>query len=148
MGRSFLATFIVCCFLVACNRPQRIGSAQAPVVNDSSALAGTWVLNHLSAPGNTFEDLYPHKKPEITFDVVNSAFNGNTSCNNFRGQMTVEGARIHFADPMAMTRMMCPGLGESAFVETLKKVTSYTVSEGNTLNLIMGDMAVMRFAKK
>ena len=50
---------------------------------------------------------------------------------------------------MTMTKMFCPGDGESSFMDGLKKVNSYSVSdEGKTLNLIMGDIAIMRFHKK
>lgn len=39
--------------------------------------------------------------------------------------------------------------GESAYLSTLKKIDFYSVSkDGKTLNLIMGDIAVMLFKKK
>jgi hypothetical protein len=38
--------------------------------------------------------------------------------------------------------------GESAYLSTLKKIDFYSVSkDGKTLNLIMGDIAVMLFKK-
>jgi hypothetical protein len=43
--------------------------------------------------------------------------------------------------------MACEGSGESVYFSTLEKITSFDVN-GNTLTLIMGDIAMMRFQKK
>jgi len=43
--------------------------------------------------------------------------------------------------------MACEGNGEPVYFKTLKTLTSYSGDE-NTLTLIMGDIAVMRFTKK
>ena len=115
---------------------------------DITALNGSWELNYISGPRIAFNGLYPDKKPTITFDVSISKVMGNTSCNNFNGKLNVTGDKINFNDPMAMTRMMCQGQGETTFMETLKKVDSWTVTDGNTLNLMLGDLAMMRFSKK
>ena len=116
---------------------------------DSSTLAGTWELNYISGPRIAFDGLYPNKKPTITFDVVGNRVSGNTSCNKFTGSLKVDGNKISFADPMALTRMICmDGNGENVFMETIKKINTWSVTDGNTLNLIMGDIALMRFTKK
>jgi len=44
--------------------------------------------------------------------------------------------------------MACPGEGETVFVETLKKINSWSVTNDTTLNLIEGDIALMRFTKR
>jgi heat shock protein HslJ len=50
---------------------------------------------------------------------------------------------------MAMTKMAClDGNRETVFIETLKKVISFSVTEGNTLNFMMDDIALMRFTRK
>ncbi len=117
-------------------------------MNENSKLAGTWELNYISGPRIAFDGLYPGKKPTITFDVANNRISGNSSCNNFNGPLNVDGHKINFMEPMAMTRMMCPGEGENVFMETLKKINTWSVTDGSTLNFIMSDIAVMRFAKK
>lgn len=117
-------------------------------MNDTSKLNGTWELNYITGSRIAFDGLYPNKKPTIVFDLANKTLSGNSSCNSFTGPLKVEGNKISFADPMAMTRMMCPGDGETVFLQTLQKVNSWSVSDGNTLNLIMGDIATMRFSKK
>jgi heat shock protein HslJ len=117
-------------------------------MSDTAVLNGTWELNYITGPRIAFDGLYPEKKPTITFDVAAGKISGNTSCNSFNGKLNVDGNKINFNDPMAMTRMMCQGQGETTFLETLKKINSWSVSDGNTLNLIMGDMAMMRLIKK
>lgn len=117
-------------------------------MSNTSTLAGTWELNYVSGPRIAFDGLYPNKKPAITFDVVNKSVTGNTSCNNFNGPLKVEGNKISFADPMAMTRMMCEGAGENIFLAAIRKIDSWSVADGKTLNLLMGDIATMRFTKK
>lgn len=110
------------------------------------ALNGIWELDYISGPKIAFEGLYPGKKPFITFNLADNKATGNSSCNNFSAAFTIEGSNIRFNDPVS-TRMACPGAGETTFFNTLKTVTKYNIS-GNTLNLIMGDIAVMRFRKK
>jgi len=141
-----LAFFILSAFfsLAACNSTQKTSGN----MTNNEALNGTWELNYITGPRIAFDGLYPEKKPTITFDVANNKISGNTSCNNFNGKLNIDGNKINFNDPMAMTRMMCQGQGETTFLETLKKVNSWSVSDGNTLNLIMGDIAMMRFTKK
>lgn len=142
--KLFMAIF-TCCLFIACNS-QKNTTKQASEV---SKLEGTWELNYISGPRIAFDGLYPNKKPVITFDVKNLRVVGNTSCNSFNGPLKVEGNKIDFNQPMAMTRMACiDGKGENVFVETLKKVNSFSVTDGKTLNFIMGDIAVMRFTKK
>ena len=111
-------------------------------------LEGSWELNYISGPRITFEGLYPNRKPEITFETAAKRVSGNNSCNSFNGPLNADDVKISFTEPMAVTKMACPGDGERVFMETLKTVTSYDVSDGQTLNFISGDIAVMRFTKK
>lgn len=121
----------------------------ATAASSVESLEGTWVLNYLMAPGKSFDELYAGKKPEITFEIKENRFSGNTGCNSFSGKLNADGHKISFRDPYAMTRMMCQGgEGESVFTESLKKVNTYAVSDGNTLNFISGDIAMMRFTRK
>ncbi len=122
-------------------------SAMPPASPQANPLGGTWELDYISGSRIAFGGLYPDRKPVIAFDVENSKISGNTSCNAFNGKLVADGNKISFADPLATTRMMCPGEGERAFLETLKKVNTYAVN-GNTLTFIMGDIAVMRFVRK
>jgi heat shock protein HslJ len=114
----------------------------------SSKLDGVWELNYISDPRIAFEGLYPGKKPFIRFDVANKQVNGNTDCNSFNGKLDMNGNKINFNSPMAMTQVAGPGEGESVFLGNLKKVNSWSVTHDTTLNFLMGDIAIMRFSRK
>jgi len=113
-----------------------------------SQLSGTWELNYISGPRIAFNGLYPAKKPIIKFEIAEKRFNGNTSCNSFSGTLIADDTTINFTEPFMMTKMACPGEGEATFIEMLKKVSNYTITNDTTLNFTMGDIAVMRFTKK
>lgn len=129
---------------------QFMGSSAAQTGSSGSgtgALGGRWELNYISGPRIAFEGLYPEQKPTLTFGS-DGRLSGNTSCNAFNGPVTVNGNTIRFAENMAMTRKMCPGEGESVFLNTLKRVNRYALSDPNTLVLLADDVAVMRFTRK
>ncbi len=115
----------------------------------NTLLSGSWELNFISGPRIAFEGLYSNRKPTIIFDTINKTAGGNTSCNNFNGAYTINGAAIKFSESMAVTRMMCEDMqGEIFFLSTLNKVDGWSVTdEGKTLNLKMGDIVMMRFSK-
>lgn len=114
----------------------------------AAPLNGMWELTYISGRRIAFEGLYPDKKPFIQFDRENKRVSGNTGCNSFTGRFEVSGSAISFPEPMAMTRMACPGEGEQAFTDMLKKVNAYAITDGATLSFLIGDVAVMRFTKK
>ncbi|MNL43914.1 heat-inducible protein [compost metagenome] len=132
----FLSTILISC---KCKKTDSV-----------SKLEGNWELNYISGPRIAFDGLYPNKKPTINFDLKENHISGNSSCNSFNGKFVLDGNKIDFTQPMAMTKMMCQdGQGEQVFMSTLQKVTSYDVTDdGKTLNLISGDIAMMRFTKK
>jgi heat shock protein HslJ len=113
---------------------------------ESHVLNGSWELNYVSGARIAFDGLYPGKKPTITFKLPDTKASGNSSCNNYNITFSIDGNNIKFGDPMS-TKMACEGNGEAAFFNTLKTVSKYSV-DGKTLNLIMGDIAVMRLEKK
>jgi len=145
MKRVILTVFIACCLFSACKSTQKTNSAP-----ESSKLAGDWELTYISGPRIAFDGLYPNKKPTISFDTSTNRVSGNSSCNSFNGKLNSDGNKINFNEPMAMTRMACiDGNGETVFMETLKKINSYSITDdGKILNLNMGDIAMMRFSKK
>jgi heat shock protein HslJ len=118
--------------------------------NTVSKLEGNWELNYISGPRIAFDGLYPTKKPTINFNIKEHLVSGNNSCNSYTGKLNVTENKIDFTQPMAATKMMClDGQGEQVFMNTLSKVTSYNITDNEkTLNLISGDIAVMRFTKK
>jgi len=113
-----------------------------------SELSGTWELNYISGPRITFEGLYPNKKPFLKVESDSGRISGNTGCNNFNGSFRREGNGFHVNEGMMMTKMFCVGQGESTFLSTLQQIDRYALSDnGNTLNLLKGDVGLMRFKR-
>ena len=122
-----LGVVLVSCSIFKCKKSDSV-----------SKLEGSWELNYISGPRIAFEGLYPNKKPTIIFNLKENRVSGNSSCNSYTGKLNVEGNKIDFTQPMVMTKMMCEdGQGEQTYVNTLQKITSYTITEdGKTLNFI------------
>ncbi|MFD2520674.1 META domain-containing protein [Emticicia soli] len=116
-------------------------------LNAPLKLNGSWELAEIPGARVSVVGLYPEKKPVITFDVNDNKFVGNTSCNNFSGLLVVFGNKISFNKSMAMTKMMCPGEGESTFIESLKKVDTYTINADKSLSLNIGGVETLRMKK-
>lgn len=119
----------------------------------SNLLEGTWQADYLmpTASSKSFDELYPNVKPSMTFDSQESRVGGMTGCNNFTGGYSTDGNAINFAENMAVTKKMCAhGLeGEQAFLESLKRIDRFAISDdGRTLNLLQGDVAVMRLVRQ
>ncbi|GAA4781614.1 hypothetical protein GCM10023231_06510 [Olivibacter ginsenosidimutans] len=116
---------------------------------EKDQLAGTWELDYISGPRIAFEGLYPGKKPFLKIEVDRNQITGSTSCNRFFGPLHRTGNSINFKDGLGMTKMACPGQGEQTFLNSLQKIDTYAISNnGKTLNLLMGDIALMRFQRQ
>ncbi|MBE7171755.1 MAG: META domain-containing protein [Williamsia sp.] len=134
-------------YLYLLDKLQLNGTSNQPMP-PAPSLSGAWELNYISGRRIAFEGLYPNKKPFVQFDQDAGRVSGNTSCNSFAGPFKINGSSISFAEPLATTRMACPGEGEQAFLDMLKKVNGYAITDGKVLTFLIGDVAVMRFAKK
>lgn len=142
MKKIILALTLLCLAFISCNSTKNSTSKMA-------SLEGTWELNYITGPRIAFNGLYPNNKPTITFDLKENSVFGKNSCNNYSGKLNTDGNKINFKEPMAVTKMFCPGEGENIYMSTLLKIDSYSVSEdGKTLNFMMDDIAMMRFEKK
>jgi len=113
---------------------------------DSSIVGTSWQLDLLSEPGIDYKKVFnSEKKPTISF-LEGNKIAGNGSCNNFNASMTLNGNSFNVG-PIMSTKMMCSNLeAEQIFFNTLAKVNGISAN-GDTLNLLIGDIAVMRFKK-
>lgn len=112
----------------------------------ASALSGEWELTYIEGIPKEFDQFYTTKKPVLRFNMAANQVSGHTSCNTFSGPFTINQSRIDLKGPMKMTKMYCEGGGEEAFLEALQRVTSFS-SDGNTLDLIAGDIGIMQFQR-
>lgn len=143
---QLITFFFICLLLFACTDIKKTTTNQQRI----EILGGNWLLTYITGPRIAFDGLYPDKKPTMTIDVVNRLVSGNTGCNNFTGSFYLNGHKIGFLNsPLAMTQMMCINtIGEVTFIETLKKVTSWSLGSDSTLRFFFDDVAIMSFARK
>jgi len=71
---------------------------------------------------------------------------GSSGCNTFNGNFKVDGKTLSI-DPGAMTRMACPGTGESDFLNAVKQVNGLK-AVGNKIKLLNGANEVMSLIPK
>lgn len=64
----------------------------------------------------------------------------------YLSEFSINENKIHFADPLK-TMIFCEGGKEETFLNMLKKVNRYSVSD-SVLTFLIGDVAVMCFGKK
>jgi len=126
-----------------------LASCMASKENKSAASIydATWELEYISGPRIAFEGLYPNKKPQITFDQKEKNVFGNNGCNGYSAPFTLNGNSLTFGEPGPTTMMFCDGGGEAQFLQQMKKITSYSIDKDGKLNLIQGDVPMMRFKK-
>ncbi|MFH4964383.1 META domain-containing protein [Gaetbulibacter sp. M235] len=114
--------------------------------NNKALFGNTWELDYLSGPRIAFEGLFPDKKPKITFNKTTNKVEGNNSCNGYSADYTLNGDEISFGEPGPTTMMFC-GEGEKFFLNTIKKINKYKIDSDGKLNLMIGDVPMMRFKK-
>lgn len=153
LKKSLISLFglILALGMMRCGPRQTTNNNPMETSESSRALLidGEWTLNYVMNAPAAFETLYP-KSPILSIDSRESSVSGFSGCNQFNGTVEVEGNSLKWGENFGVTRKMCPDMaGESLFLETLKKANRYSVTDtGKTLNLIMGDIAVMRFQRK
>lgn len=107
----------------------------------------SWELEYISGPRIAFEGLFPDKKPLIKFNKATSDASGNAGCNGFHAPYTLKGTSITFGDQGATTMMYCEGGGEQVFLQTIKKINTYSIDKDGKLNLLIDNIPMMRFKK-
>ena len=111
-----------------------------------AALYGpTWELEYITGARIAFEGLYPNNKPRLTFDGEAKRVSGTDSCNGFSTDFELEGNSLSFGESGPTTLRFCGG-SERQFLDMMEKVDGFAV-EGDKLNLLSGDLPVMRFKK-
>lgn len=144
MKKILVSILVLCSLFFACKSTKNVAT---PATADPASLNGTWELNYITASRVPFKDLYPDKTPTLVFNVANEKINGNTGCNSFIGVFKVNGNVIDFTSPLALTKMACPGVGETVFLDALKAVNSYNI-DGKKLSFMSSGTETMRFEKK
>jgi len=110
--------------LVACSpRVVPPTPADPTQVSASTPLAGTvWVLSAL-----TGSELLPHRSLTLEFGD-DGGFSGSDGCNRYHGKYGSDGASLHFAKPVAATRLACPhaaSMQAQAYFAALDRVSDF-----------------------
>ncbi len=79
----------------------------------------------------------------LMLQAEGSVASGNSSCNSFSGNYAIKnGQRISFGQNIAATKMACPDMStELAFLEVLRAVDNYSLSDDGELSLNRARMA-------
>lgn len=124
-----------------------IGSCGSMKNTESGKLYGAiWELDYISGPRIAFEGLFPDKRPQITFDAKTNKVIGNAGCNGYSAEYTLKDKAISFGEPGPATMMFC-GEGEGTFLKMMRKVDTYSIDTENRLNLMVGEVPLLRFKK-
>lgn len=107
----------------------------------------SWELEYISGPRIAFEGLYPDKKPFLKFDEATKQVSGNAGCNGYSAPYTLKGNALTFGEQGPTTMMFCEGGGEQTFLQMIKKINAYSIDKDGKLNLLLGDVPMMRFKK-
>ncbi|MBF0597928.1 META domain-containing protein [Faecalibacter rhinopitheci] len=111
----------------------------------SNSLTGKWELDYIATnDGKSLAENFPMGAPYINF-VSEKLVNASDGCNSINGPINVEGKTISFGN-LISTMKACDGVNDYAFNSKLKGKLNYSISD-NTLTLIKGDVAVMRFVR-
>ncbi|MBD3581399.1 META domain-containing protein [Flavobacterium selenitireducens] len=136
-----LILFSIFALMASCKSKQ----PAEPQFTKSGALDGNWVLEYVS--GGDLGTLYPGNPPTLFIDLKENRASGKNGCNNYSGPITVVGNKLNFSENMITTKMFCPGDGEKTFMGAIQKVNAYDISTDGKLQLMAGDMAILRFVK-
>jgi heat shock protein HslJ len=123
-----------------------ISCSSNKIIDDDSLFNTTWELEYISGPDMSFNDLYPNKKPTITFDKITKKVTGNNSCNGYAADYTLIDDAISFGEPGPTTMMFC-GEGEKVFLDTMRKINKYSIDQNGKLSLMVNEVTMMRFKK-
>ena len=106
----------------------------------------TWELEYLSESSMEVSELYTNKKPQITFYKTLNTLKGNSGCNGYSADFSLDNDKVSIGEPGPATKMYC-GEGEQLFLNSIQKVNTIKFDDNGKLNLMNGNTTIMRFAE-
>jgi heat shock protein HslJ len=107
-----------------------------------TALNGEWFLQPVLA-----SDTAAGRFPSIKFNVANGTFSGNTGCNRMNGTFKRTDTSLTINENIRLTKMICTGYNEMAFLKTLLNTNSYK-RDGDILVLMFDRTELSRWTRK
>ena len=95
--------------------------------NSTIPVESNWAVETIYADGNEISVPEGHS-PYLAF-LKDSKISGETGCNRFFGDFTVNGKELGFAN-VGSTRMMCPEMAfENAFMGAISTTAQFTLAD-------------------
>ena len=148
-----LALLLAGLISISCRDKTEDTSNQEPMNTEkpqkANLIDGRWEANYIASLPRAMDSIFPKNKPTLIINTEKEQISGTTGCNNFSGKFSIDGNEFNLGEAIALTKKMCPDMtGENAFMKTLERVNTYSVTDrGQTLNLIGGDIAIMRLER-
>jgi heat shock protein HslJ len=126
----------------------KIVARWAPSGFTNEDLYGNWQLAYVSDTDMPFDVLYPvDKRPTIVFAAdKKDVIHGTTGYNTINCPVKMNGLGITFED-CTSTKIACEGPGESMFMDNLKSINHYRLTDDNTLVMVTDDNQILRFKR-
>lgn len=105
-------------------------------------LNGRWYLQP-ALPSDTAAGQFP----SLNFNLKKKTFNGNTGCNSISGSFTITDSSFQFNDNIQLTKKMCTGYNEAAFLKSLFMSNRYTI-EDSVLTFWFNQTELSRWTRK
>jgi heat shock protein HslJ len=123
------------------NTPENSSIAAYSTPADTS-LNGEWFLQPVLA-----SDTAAGKYPSIKFNVAKGTFTGHTGCNRMNGTFSRTDTSLTINEHIALTKMVCPGFNEAAFLKTLLNTNRYK-RDNEILVLMFDQTELSRWTRK
>lgn len=147
----FISFIFISCKMTKVTAHSTETESQSEVQKFDERLLGKWTLDYIMPKdGKDLKQLYKIQKPYLNF-VDETKVAGNNGCNNVSGGFSFgEGNFIQFhTEKFGSTRMFCEGVDEKVFLDGLKAVNKFDITdEGKKLVFITGDIVTMSFLKE
>lgn len=128
--------------VIAQSKKQEKGNPSAKAVQQ---LGGAWTLQWMN--GEDLNRLYPTRKPVVSINAPMGKIAGFNGCNNYFGTIKVDNHNLTLTSPLGSTKMACPGIDETKFMNIISRVKSFNVSDSNRLELTTDKGVELRFTR-
>lgn len=129
-------------FSIAQQKKQDKGNEAARA---AQRLGGAWTLNWMN--GEDLNKIYPTRKPIVNINPALGKIAGFNGCNNYFGTIKVNNRELTLTSPLGTTKMACPQVDESKFMNIIGRIKSFVVTDSNVLELVTDKGTELKFSR-
>ncbi|RZS71872.1 META domain-containing protein [Pseudobacter ginsenosidimutans] len=107
-----------------------------------TSLNGLWYLQP-ALPSDTATGTFP----SLRFNLKTKKFSGNTGCNTMSGSFTITDSSFQFNDNVQVSKKICTGFNEAAFLKSLFMANRYTIDD-SVMTLWFDQTQLSRWTRK